>query len=165
MTKSAIPSFAGGANLTPNKSAGSPSLQTVLEEHSDRGLDVVTVSFTAADVAAPDTDGTALVKTLAAAVPAGKLVVGCRVRHVTPWTGGGVVTMLLTVGNTADPDSIVDDFACTGVASVGDAPAGVKPRGLFTDALIATITPDGATKVSDCTAGATHVDLYVVDAF
>ncbi len=114
--------------------------------------------------AGADTDGTERTYNVGTALPAGAILQGYMVDLDTAFTGNA--TLDLQIGVTADVDSIMD--ACDLMGTPGHTQG--TPGTLFTGVLpsapqiLATVTPDVASKVSEAVAGEVLITVFYVDA-
>lgn len=126
--------------------------------------------------ASPDTDNTDLVVDIGAALPAGAMLASlvgpagagasaacaCIIHLVTPFSGGGLATLSLAVGDGTDATSIVSAFDLMGTA--GYSAGTVGDLVLDASQLVATVNPDASSKTSDPTAGEVKITVFYVDA-
>jgi hypothetical protein len=135
-----------------------------------RTLALTPASFVAGQGTGADSNGTARVYALGAALPAGAIVTDHIIHRVTPCTGN--TTLSVAVGSAGDFDSMVTADDAMGAAgyfagTLGDTPDSSTLAGQaeYKGAqLNVTVTPDGGSKVSACTVGEVHVTVFYRDA-
>jgi hypothetical protein len=127
-----------------------------------RSLILTPASFVAGQGTGADTNGTARVYNLDAALPAGALLRGYMCRRVTAATGN--TTLSATIGSTGAATEVataIDLMAAAGY-TIGTAGAAKDTKPTAAQLLV-TVTPDGGSKVSQCTVGELHITVWFVD--
>lgn len=110
-----------------------------------------------------DTDGTPRTYDIGAGLPDGALLIGYIVDLETSFTGN--TTLDLQVGVTGDVDAICAACDLMGTAGHTQGTAGATPTGLpSAPQLLATVTPDVASKVSEAATGSATITVFYVDA-
>lgn len=111
-----------------------------------------------------DTDGTARTYNVGSVLPNGAVLLGYMVHLVTSFTGNA--TLDLQVGVTGAVDSICD--ACDLMATAGYTQG--TPGAFFVGVLpsapqiLATLTPDVASKISEAATGQVVITVFYLDA-
>lgn len=108
-------------------------------------------------------NGTAQAIQLPLYVPVGAFVVGGQVQLITPFSGGGVATLDVSLGPVTAPTAIIN--AMDGLAAAGfyDTPAGAKPTGSYPNATMGvTFTPDVGHNLAQLTAGKLRAMVFTV---
>jgi len=111
-----------------------------------------------------DTDSTPRTYNVGAVLPDGAILLGYMVNLVEAFAGNA--TLDLQVGVTADVDSICDALDLMGTEGHGQGTVGDKFQGLAPSApqILATVTPDATSKVSEATDGQVIITVFYVDA-
>lgn len=166
----------GGAGLTPKVDETVQSLVDILQDHH-AAIGEAQVSVAALEAAAPiltktvtithadltsAVNGTAQAINIGTALPTNALVVGCKSKLNTAFSGGSVSACHVDVGGTDIDGIIAQQDVFTGASTAAtDLPAGVKPQGLYSaQQLVATFTPDGSHTLLALSAGSITITVY-----
>ena len=101
-----------------------------------------------------------------AALPTGAMLLAVQVHLTTPFTGGGVSTLLLDVGKSGAIEAYIKDVdilgSSAGYFSKVGTPTAPPPAAASGVTIRLTVTPDGGTNMTALTAGALTVIAYYV---
>jgi hypothetical protein len=124
------------------------------------GVDTVAGQGTGAD-----TNGTARVYNVGAALPDGAVLAGYSVHRVSAF-GAENTTLAAKLGATGDDDSIMTTVDLKGAAGYTQGTPGDDYVGLMPSApqVLLTLTPDVASKVSAAVTGEVKVKIFYIDA-
>lgn len=129
----------------------------------------VTVAHDTAAIQASSSNGASVAVNIGDALPANSRIVGCDMRSLTPFTGGGASAVTVDIGTSGDVDAIVDGANVLAAAVDGGPstmPSGIRPNKMFAAAgaqLIATFIPDGGASLQGLTAGSVVIDVLFVE--